>query len=66
VEPDTGTYQVNANCTGTAHILVDPSTGFFLNIAFVIVGQGKEIRAVVTGPYAGPPVMSSFVFTRIK
>jgi hypothetical protein len=63
---DSGTYQVNADCTGTAHIAVDPSTGFFLNLAFVVVRGGKEIHAVLTGPYAGPIVMSSFVFTKIK
>ena len=63
---DSGTYQVNADCTGTAHILVDPSTNFFLNLAFVVVRDGKEIHAVITGPYAGPIVMSSFVSKRIS
>lgn len=63
---DSGTYQVNADCTGTAHILVDPSTNFFLNLAFVVVRDGKEIYAVVTGPYAGPIIMSSYVLKRIS
>lgn len=63
---DSGTYQVNADCTGTAHILVDPSTNFFINLAFVVVRDGKEIYAVITGPYAGPIIMSSYVFKRIS
>lgn len=62
---DSGTYQVNADCTGTAHILVDPAAGFFINLAFVVVGDGKEIYSVLTGPYAGPIIMSSFVSKKI-
>jgi len=50
--PGTGTYQVNADCTGTAHIVV--STGGFVNVAFVVVRKGKEIHAVVTAPFDGP------------
>jgi hypothetical protein len=63
---DSGTYQVNAACTGTAHILVDPSTNFFINLAFVVVRDGKEIHAVITGPYAGPTIMTSYVLKRIS
>lgn len=50
--PSTGTYQVNANCTGTVQIV--PGPGVFINQAIVVVRQGKEIRAVVTGPFVGP------------
>jgi len=50
--PGTGTYHVNADCTGTAHIAV--STGGFVNLAFVVVRKGKEIHAVVTAPFDGP------------
>jgi len=50
--PSTGTYHVNANCTGTVQII--PSTGGFINLAIVVVRQGKEIRAVVTAPFDGP------------
>jgi len=50
--PGTGTYHVNADCTGTAHIVV--STGGFVNVAFVVVRKGKEIHAVVTAPFNGP------------
>lgn len=50
--PGTGTYHVNANCTGTAHI--DTSTGGFVNLEIVVVRQGKEVHAVVTAPFDGP------------
>ena|SRR5205085_4073787 len=50
--PGTGTYHVNANCTGTAHI--DISTGGFINLEIVVVRQGKEVHAVVTAPFDGP------------
>ena len=49
----TGTYHVNADCTGTARIDI-PSTGDFLNLRFVVVGHGKEIHIVVTAPFNGP------------
>ncbi len=50
--PGSGTYHVNADCTGTARIV--PSTGGFVNLEFVVVKDGKEIRAVVTSPFDGP------------
>lgn len=50
--PGTGTYEVNADCTGTAHITT--STGGFVNLVFVVVSQGKQINAVVTAPFDGP------------
>jgi len=50
--PGTGTYQLNADCTGTATI--NPSTGGFVNLMIVVVNQGKTIHAVVTAPYDGP------------
>ena len=50
--PGTGTYHVNADCTGTAHIV--PSTGGFVNLAIVVVRKGKEVHAVVTAPCDGP------------
>jgi hypothetical protein len=49
--PGTGTYQVNADCTGTAHIAT--STGGFVNLVFVVVSQGKQINSVVTAPFDG-------------
>jgi hypothetical protein len=62
---DSGTYHVNADCTGTAHIVLDPANNFFINFAFVVTSDGKEIYSVITGPYAGPVIMSSFVYKRL-
>ena len=50
--PVVGTYHVNADCTGT--ILLHPSTGGFVNLRIVVVGQGKEIHTVVWPPFDGP------------
>jgi hypothetical protein len=50
--PGTGTYEVNADCTGTARIV--PSTGGFVNLVFVVVNDGKQVNAVVTAPFDGP------------
>ena len=50
--PGSGTYHVNGDCSGTAQIL--PSTGEFVNLAFVVVRDGKEVRAVVAAPFDGP------------
>jgi len=50
--PVTGTYHVNANCTGTMNIL--PSAGGFVNLRIVVVKQGKEIHTVVWPPFDGP------------
>ena len=46
----TGTYHVNADCTGTFHI-DEPAPFNFVNARFVVVGHGKEIHAVVTTPF---------------
>jgi len=51
--PGTGTYHVNADCTGTMRINV-PSTGDFVNLRIVVSGQGRQIYAVVTAPFSGP------------
>jgi hypothetical protein len=51
--PGNGTYQVNADCTGTAHIDV-PSTGDFVNLRFVVTLLGNEIHTVVVAPFSGP------------
>jgi hypothetical protein len=44
--PGTGTYTVNPDCTGVA-VINSGSTPFPLNLHFVVVRQGKEIRQVV-------------------
>jgi len=48
--PGTGTYHVNPDCTGTAHINV-PSTGEFVNLRFVVIANGSQIHTVVAPPY---------------
>jgi hypothetical protein len=50
--PVTGTYHVNADCSGT--ILLHPSTGGFVNLRIVVVKNGKEIHSVVWPPFDGP------------
>ena len=50
--PVTGTYHVNANCTGTMLLL--PSTGGFINLRIVVVRRGTEIHTVVWPPFDGP------------
>jgi hypothetical protein len=42
--PATGTYVVNANCTGSMEIV--PGAGPVRKLRMVIVRHGKEIRAV--------------------
>lgn len=44
----TGTYTVNANCTGTA-VVFTPNSPVPVNLAFVVVKRGKEIRTVADG-----------------
>ena len=62
--PGSGTYHVNSNCTGTAHI--DTSTGGFVNLEIVVVQQGKEIHAVVTTPFDGPNRTVTSVGIRVE
>jgi hypothetical protein len=45
--PGTGTYTVNANCTGSAVLTVPGDPGSPINLHFVVVNQGKEIHQVV-------------------
>jgi hypothetical protein len=50
VNPDwtaaTGTYEVNSNCTGTA-VVHTPNSPVPLNLALVVVKDGKEIHTVL-------------------
>jgi len=50
--PVTGTYHLNANCTGTIQLI--PSNSPVVNLVIVVVRQGKEIHTVVTAPFNGP------------
>src|ERR1022692_4048582 len=51
--PVVGSYHLNSDCTGTIRLDV-PSTGDFVNLRFVLSGQGSRIYAVVTAPFSGP------------
>ena len=62
--PGTGTYHVNANCTGTIHLV--PSTGGFVNLTIVLVRQGKEIHTLVTAPFDGPGRTVSSVGIKVE
>jgi hypothetical protein len=57
---NSGTYQVNEDCTGT-HTAVTP-TGSTLVDRFVIVDKGREVRIAVTNP---PPIMFTGTLVRI-
>jgi hypothetical protein len=58
--PGSGTYQVNADCSGIT--LFQPGPGITLEERMVIVDHGNEIRTIVSSPLA---VMASSVQKRI-
>jgi hypothetical protein len=62
--PVTGTYHVNANCTGTMTLL--PSTGGFVNLRMVVVKRGKEVHTVVWPPFDGPDRIVTSVGVRVE
>jgi hypothetical protein len=45
----TGTYEVNADCTGTATLII-PGVPFPIETTFVIVDRGREVEEVVMSP----------------
>ena len=47
--PGTGTYSVNADCTGNATITIASSPAPPLQLFFVVTKHGNEIRQVVDG-----------------
>lgn len=47
--PATGTYEVNADCTGTSMIFF-PGAPFPVETAFVIVDRGEEVNDAVMAP----------------
>ena len=61
--PGAGTYQINADCTGTGQIL--QANGGFVNLVFVVVRSGDEVHAVVTAPFDGPARTVSSVGIRV-
>ena len=46
--PGFGTYEVNADCTGTMRF--EPGPGIHLEQRFVIVDNGNEIRSITSAP----------------
>lgn len=44
--PGQGTYSVNPDCTG--HATITPKTGAVINLEFVVLKNGCEIRTVVS------------------
>lgn len=50
-----GTYEVNANCTGTATIIV-PGVPFPIETSFVIVDRGNQVNDAVMSP--GPNLVT--------
>jgi hypothetical protein len=48
----TGTYSVNANCTGTA-VVTTPNSPVPLRLSLVIVKEGREIRTVLDASSVG-------------
>jgi hypothetical protein len=42
-----GTYQVNANCTGTA-VINTPNSPVPLHLSFIVVKEGKEAHSVLS------------------
>ena len=46
--PGTGTYDINADCTGTAHIIQSDGSPS-VNLRLVVVNSGREVRATVVG-----------------
>jgi hypothetical protein len=57
--PGSGTYQVNADCSGTT--LFAPGPGVLIEERFVIVDYGHEIRSITASPQ---PLMISTVAKR--
>jgi hypothetical protein len=50
--PAVGTYDINADCTGTAQIV--PGDGSpTLNLRLVVVDRGREVRTIVVGNATG-------------
>jgi hypothetical protein len=58
--PGSGTYTVNADCTGAT--LFQPGPGLTIQERFVIVDKGREVRSMVASPL---PVMMTTVQKKI-
>ena len=49
--PTSGTYVVNSDCSGTAFLII-PGRPTPIEVRFVVVNDGKEIRWIVLNPLA--------------
>jgi hypothetical protein len=58
--PGGGTYQINADCSGTT--VFQPAPGITIEERMVVVEMGDEIRTITSNP---PPFMVSAVHKRI-
>jgi hypothetical protein len=58
---ESGTYEVNADCTGTATLFI-PGIPFPIVSSFVIVDQGREVDEAVLSP---PPNLVTAVQRRV-
>jgi hypothetical protein len=56
-----GTYQINADCTGTTALFVD-GIPFPTETSMVIVDDGREVKEIVMSP---PPAVVTAVQTRV-
>ena len=65
--PATGTYTVNADCTGVFTFTPQPTNPAdnspALKVYFIIGKSGEEIRAVVSGSTNTPPFVASIIST---
>jgi hypothetical protein len=61
-QPASGTYQVNADCTGTSQIFF-PGAPFPIETAFVIVDGGAEVKDAVMRPQ---PNLVTAILTRVR
>jgi hypothetical protein len=55
-----GTYEVNADCTGKTHF--QPGPGVTIEERFVIVDKGREVLSMVSSP---PPVLITTIQLKI-
>lgn len=60
-QPGFGTYQVDADCTGS--VTLEPAPGVFIVEEIVIVQRGREIRTMSFSP---PPLMATGVQKRMR
>jgi hypothetical protein len=59
--PGAGTYEVNADCSGSARF--EPGPGVIVEERFVVLDYGHEIRSITTTPQ---PIMVTAVAKRIS